>query len=252
MRTSLFDRAKAAISSKQCVAAMAIVPLAAVAAKSARATPTILFGFSNASVSANGGSFTSGGTFQGTTLDNGSIHIVGSRQMVGDSGGSGGSSSSSGGSFGSGGAFGYYDIQFIGPLSPQAPPDVSDLVNAIIALNASSNGAPVTYLGSILSANGIPVVSDTSSPPNFSGQSVNISDTLSAPASIFAASGSWTLDVGLLWPDSAPTDTLTITAPDNSVDVGVNITPTPEPCSAALLLAPVWIAGTRRRRRLTG
>ncbi|HTW95784.1 MAG TPA: PEP-CTERM sorting domain-containing protein, partial [Tepidisphaeraceae bacterium] len=106
--------------------------------------------------------------------------------------------------------------------------------------------ANITYLGATWGNDSGTSVSDTSKPPAFSGTNIDVSDILTDQASDFLTASQWTLDVQLLVsdePGSTGLDTLNITVPDGSIDVGV-----PEPASAALLLGATML-GLRRRRR---
>jgi hypothetical protein len=105
---TLMDRARK-LASPGCAAALAIIPLASVAARPARAQPAMMFGLSNASI--NGNPINTGtnnsGSYNAASQSNGSINISGSAGVSQSNAFSGGAGSMapSGGSYFSGGGF---------------------------------------------------------------------------------------------------------------------------------------------------
>lgn len=251
MALSLLERAKSAMSSGGCAAALAIVPLATVAARPARATPIVLFGFdsSQTAVYENGTylNVLSGGAFSnfgGYTESDGFVHITGSLTAAPMPAGTGG-------------AFSQFDLHFGGGIT--GTPDPADVLGVVCALNASisaSGGGTLSYagltfaagFGNYLGDNG----DDTASPPVFTGSSINVIDDVTSGVSFSSGGGytpdAWVMDVYLDCSGFSAGDTLNLTVPDNSIDFG-DITSVPEPAACSLLAVPALLSMRRRSRR---
>ena len=79
-----------------------------------------------------------------------------------------------------------------------------------------------------------------------SGQTIS-GDVQSLPVAgpAFLFGGFWEADINFVWQNYSPTDTLTLTIPDDSLDV--TLSPVPEPAAAFSLMAPA-MAWLRRPR----
>lgn len=289
MGITLMDRARK-LASPGYAAALAIIPLASVAARPARGQPAMMFGLSNASINGNpiNTNALSGGSYNSTSQNNGSINITGAAGLSQNSAFSGGAGSvlPSGGSFFSGGGFtsgggslsgggfsggsssggtfekilaplqflnpslqmggGFITLDLQGTVSIDGTVSPSDVVNALMSIDASSTGGvPLTYEGAMLSTDD-GTTNDFNSPPLFTGTSFTVNDLLSLPADEFATD--WDLQMSFYWPDSNPNDTVSIGLP---VSLGEDI-PVPEPASAGLIFLPMAALIRRRRRRAAG
>ena len=204
MPVTLFDRARAAISSKNFTAAMAAVPLSLAAARSVQANPVAAFSFSGSSANGLTSQTDTGYSDQltGTTLGNGAAHISGSVAVPFTfSGGASGDYFSGGSAYpgvsgGTDGSPTVFDLQLTGGVTPLTTSAINDVLATLIDFSASTaNGANVSYLGATWGNDSGTSVSDTSKPPAFSGTNIVVSDILTDQASDFLTASQWTLDV---------------------------------------------------------
>jgi hypothetical protein len=78
-----------------------------------------------------------------------------------------------------------------------------------------------------------------------SGQTISGDvQSLSVADPPFLYGGFWEAEISFIWQNYSPTDTLTLTVPENSFDV--TLSPVPEPAAASILMLPIM--GLLRRR----
>jgi hypothetical protein len=181
---------------------------------------------------------------QGTTQSNGFVHITGSAGPF-----SGSNSGSLPGTVAGLSALDSsmsLDLRFAGTLDGGTPTDVLQLTTA---LDATATGGTVSYQGMTFSTSLGLDGDDTSNFPSFTGTSIDVLDTLaSSPGAALGTGDGWQIDVFLDWNGFSPSSQLNITVPSNSIDLGDQTNPVPEPAGLALLIAPTMLLARRRKR----
>ena len=135
-------------------------------------------------------------------------------------------------------------FHFDGPLNGDI--NYGDVATIGLHFVVAKTGGDVLFDGAMLNTNGaVPFVFAAGYSTNLSGDfhTTITSDPSYSMDPVTITAGYWSLDVGLIWTGANPTDTLSVTIPNNSIDVSV-----PEPLSGSILLLPAAVLLARRSR----
>jgi hypothetical protein len=274
------ERAKSLIG-KGGVTALVIAPLAVSVIRAPRASATVLYGFNDASVGSiglqnnnqptvqsfhvvyaspfyagmfygggYGGSFVPAASVSGSTTASGSTHVTGT--LPGATGGTyptttGGQVRPADATY-TGTAF---DLQITGTLTGTLD-NATDQIQGHVNVNFSATGGQVSFQELSLQTN-VGLSADDSNAQNIpldGNGNGNFEDdvyTQQVGAPTDVSGGTYTLDLVYYWTGYSNSDTLNVTIPDTSIDIGT--APLPEPTIGVGVGATTILLARRRRRK---